>query len=509
MQIRRSGIATVCGDRRRTWTEFGDRVARLAGGLRGAGLGDSGRVAILALNSDRYLEYLYAVPWAGGVLVPINVRLAPPEILQILQDSETETLVVDDAFSPLLPALCSGPTTVRRIVFAGDGPAPAGSLHHEEILAAAAPIADAQRAGDDLAGIFYTGGTTGRPKGVMLSHGNLAANALNVVSLLRVTDETVYLHAAPMFHLADLGMTFAVTLMGGSHTFLPKFDPADTLRALQELRVTHGVFVPTMLQMMVHRPDVDTYDLSSLRAIIYGASPMSDALLARAMEAFSACEFAQCYGMTELSPLATCLEFRYHTLEGPLAGKLRSAGWAAPSVEVRIVDAQDDEAPRGTVGEIIARGPTMMKGYWNQPEATAQALRNGWMHTGDLGYMDHDGFVYVVDRLKDMIITGGENVYSAEVENVIHQHPAVSLCAVIGIPSPAWGESVHAIAVLKEGFTLDQESLLAHCRERLAGYKCPRSVEIRRQPLPLSAAGKVLKAELRRPFWEGRTRQVV
>jgi acyl-CoA synthetase (AMP-forming)/AMP-acid ligase II len=508
MQIRGSGIATICGERRRTWTEFGHRVARLAGALGDLDLGAAGRVAILSLNSDRYLEYLYAVPWAGGVLVPLNVRLAPAEILQILQDSGAEILVVDDACGALLPALRSEPTAVRRIVFAGDGIPPEGSCHHEEILAAAAPADGAWQAGDDLAGIFYTGGTTGRPKGVMLSHGNILANALNVISLLHVTDGTVYLHAAPMFHLAGLGLAFATTLAGGTHTFIPRFDPADALRAIQEDRVTHGVFVPTMLNMMVQRPDVQAYDLSSLRAVIYGASPISESLLARVMETFSACELAQCYGMTELSPVATCLEFRHHKLEGPWKDKLRSAGRAAPSAEVRIVDPQDGEVARGTVGEIVARGPMVMKGYWNQPEATAQALRNGWMHTGDLGYMDEDGFVYVVDRLKDMIITGGENVYSAEIENVICQHAAVSMCAVIGIPSPEWGEAVHAVVVPKEGFTLDQESLLAHCRERVAGYKCPRSVEIRQQPLPLSAAGKVLKEELRRPFWEGRARQV-
>jgi len=509
MQIHRSGVATICGDRRRTWTEFGHRVARLAGALGNLGLGAGNRVAILSLNSDRYLEYLYAVPWAGGVLVPLNVRLAPAEILQILMDSGAEILVVDDACSAMLPALRREPSAVRRIVFAGDGPLPEGCCHHEEILAAAPPAADAQRAGDDLAGIFYTGGTTGLPKGVMLSHGNLLANALNVLALLHINDETIYLHAAPMFHLADLAMTFAATMTAGAHTFLPKFDPADALRTLQENRVTHGVFVPTMLNMMVHRPDIHTYDLSNLQAVMYGASPMPEALLARVMEAFPACEFAQGYGMTELSPVATFLEFRHHRLEGPLKGKLRSAGWAAPSAEVKIVDAQDDEVPRGTVGEIVVRGPMVMKGYWNQPEATAQVLRNGWMHTGDLGTMDEDGFVYVVDRLKDMIITGGENVYSAEVENVISHHPAVSMCAVIGIPSPEWGETVHAIAVSKEGFTLDPESLLAHCRDRVAGYKCPRSVEIRQQPLPLSGAGKILKNELRQPFWEGRARQVI
>jgi long-chain acyl-CoA synthetase len=235
---------------------------------------------------------------------------------------------------------------------------------------------------------------------------------------------------------------------------------------------------------------------------------MPAAVLATAMEVFPTCQFVQGYGMTETSPLITILEGKYHTFEGPLAGKIASAGQAVPSVEVKIVDEHDHEVPRGTVGEIITRGPHVMKGYWNKPEETIQALRGGWMHTGDAGSMDDEGFVYIVDRVKDMIITGGENVYSVEVEHVIYQHPAVDMCAVIGIPSSEWGETIHAIVVCKEGHTATEADIMAHCKERISGYKCPRSVEIRQDPLPLSGAGKVLKAELRSPFWKGEARQV-
>lgn len=508
IQVHRHGTATICGSRRRTWEETGQRVARLAGALRTLGLGREGRVAILSLNSDRFLETLYAVPWAGGIVVPVNVRLAPSEMVDILNDSGSGILIVDDAFQALLPAFHGRLDTVSTTIFAGDGPTPEGTVSYEEILAAAEPIADAERSGDDVAGIFYTGGTTGRSKGAMLTHGNIVSNAVNVILGLQMDERTLHLHAAPMFHLADLGATFGVTMRAGAHAFLPKFDPAGALQAIAETRATMTVLVPTMIGLIVHRPDVSEHDLTSLRTIAYGGAPMPEALLLRAIEVLPDCRFIQAYGMTELSPVATFLEPGYHTLEGPLAGRLASAGRAVSNVEVRIVDAEDREVPPGTIGEIVARGPTVMKGYWNQPETTALALRGGFMHTGDAGYMDEGGFLYVVDRLKDMVITGGENVYTIEVENAIYQHPAVAMCAVIGIPSDAWGETLHAVVVPKPGQELSEDAIVAHCRERIAGYKCPRSVEICAEPLPLSGAGKVLKTELRRPFWQGRERQV-
>jgi len=508
MQINGRGTATIFGERRRTWQEFGERVAKLAGALRGLGLSGEGRVAILALNSDRYLECYYAVPWAGGIIVPINVRLAPPELIYTLNDSGAEILVVDAVFKTMLPAFSGKLSTVRRIIFADDAPTPEGALSYEELLAAAEPIPDALRSGDDVAGIFYTGGTTGQAKGVMLTHTNLVSNAMNVIAALHYNQEVVYLHVAPMFHLADGSSTFGVTMSAGMHAFIPKFDPADTLRAIQEYRVTHTVLVPTMINSVVNFPAVQDYDIASLKMILYGASPMPGALIARALQVFPMCGFTQAYGMTELSPIATFLDSQYHTLDGPLAGKLRSAGQPAYSVEVNVVDLDDNEVPRGVVGEIVVRGPTVMKGYWSKPEATAQALRGGWMHTGDAGYMDEDGFVSIVDRVKDMIISGGENVYSAEVEQAIYQHPAVAMCAVVGIPSEEWGEAVHAIVVPKEGQTVAEKAIIAHCTELIAGYKCPRSVEIRQKALPISGAGKILKSALRRPFWEGHERQV-
>jgi acyl-CoA synthetase (AMP-forming)/AMP-acid ligase II len=467
-----------------------------------------GRVAILALNSDRYLEMYYAVAWAGGIVVPINIRLAPAEIIYTLNDSGATILAVDQAFSALLPALSGKLETGAELLFLGNDPAPAGMHGYEALLAAAEPVPDSERAGDDLAGIFYTGGTTGQPKGVMLTHSNLIAQAMNGFATIHWDEKTVYLHAAPMFHLADTGSTFSLTMCGGCHTFIPKFDPADVLEAIQAYRVSSIVLVPVMITMLVNFPAVQNYDLSSLELIIYGGSPMPEAVIARCMEIWPGCGFVQAYGMTELSSVATLLEPRYHTLGGPLAGKLRSAGRPVHSVALKIVDPADQELPNGAIGEIAVRGPNVTSGYWNKPEASAQALRGGWMHTGDAGFIDDEGFVYVVDRLKDMIVSGGENVYSAEVEQAIYQHPSVAMCAVIGVPSDDWGEAVHAIVVLRQGHQADASAIIAHCKGLIAGYKCPRTVDIRWEPLPISGAGKVLKRELRRPFWEGHTRQV-
>ena len=258
--------------------------------------------------------------------------------------------------------------------------------------------------------------------------------------------------------------------------------------------MTHALLVPTMSNIVVNFPAIQDYDVSSLKTVLYGASPMPGATIARALQVFPACGFTQGYGITDLAPLATVLDAKYHTLDGLLAGKLRSAGQPVGSVEVQVADLDDNEVPRGVIGEIVVRGPNMMKGYWNKPEATAQALRGGAMHTGDAGYLDEDGFIFIVDRVKDMIITGGENVSSAEVENAIYQHPAVAMCVVVGIPSAAWGESVHAIVVPKQGEAVAEEAIIAHCMELIAQYKCPRNVEIRQEALPISGAGKALRA---------------
>ncbi len=508
VQTNATGIATVFGTRRQDWATFADRTVRLAGALTALGFRPGDRIGILALNCDRYLECFFGLARGGFIFVPINTRLAPPEIAYWLSDSGCSGLLLDDTFQPILAELHAQIPDVKHVIHIGDAPAPPGQLAYDALIAAAEPVPDAGRRGNDLAGIFYTGGTTGRSKGVMLSHANILANAQNTLPGADVGRDTRYLHAAPMFHLADGAMTFLVTAYGGTHYFLPRFDPAAMLQMIARHRITHSLIVPTMVNMLVHHPEITEHDLSSLRHVLYGASPMPEAVIRRALQVLPNARFAQAYGQSEASPVMTVLAPEYHCFEGPFAGRMKSAGQPALGCEIRIHDLDDNEVPRGTVGEICGRGPLVMLGYWNQPELTAHTLRNGWLHTGDGGTMDDAGFVYVVDRLKDMIVSGGENVYSAEVEEALYANPAVAECAVIGVPDDTWGERVHAVVRLKPGFRATEAELIAGCHARIANYKCPRGIDIREQPLPLSGAGKILKAELRKPFWAGRDRRV-
>ena len=507
LQINPEGLATVFGERRRNWREICERVSRLAAGICSLGVEAGDRIAILSLNSDRYLELYLATAWAGAVIVPLNIRWSPAENEDAMRDCRANVLFVDKAFAATGAALAKALPDLKQ-VYADDGEVPAGIEGYEALLARSGPMPDAMRDSADLAGIFYTGGTTGRSKGVMLSHGNLMADALNALGEGLFPGSAVYLHAAPMFHLANGAAMYSLLLSGGSNVIVQAFTPEGVMATVQNEGVTDVLLVPTMIQMLVDHPALGSYNLSSLKNIIYGASPISEAVLGRAMSALPNTRFTQAYGMTELSPIATLLHWNEHIGEGRAKGRHRAAGRATLGCEVRIVDADDKPLPNGSVGEIIVRGDNVMMGYWERPEETARAVVDGWMHTGDGGFMDADGFVYVVDRVKDMIISGGENVYSVEVENAVTRHPAVAQCAVIGIPNERWGEQVHAVVVTRSGATVSAEELIEFCKTLIAGYKCPRSVEISETALPLSGAGKVLKRELRKPFWENRERLV-
>ncbi|MFJ8861810.1 long-chain fatty acid--CoA ligase [Streptomyces sp. NPDC102451] len=496
--------ATICGDRVRSHREVADRVARLAGGLGGLGVSRGDRVGLLALNSDVFHEYYYGVWWMGGVVNPVNTRWSPQEIVYSLEESGTRVLIVDDAFAPLVPRLRELWDGIAVVLYCGDGPVPDGMLGYEELIAGAEPVADLRADGDTLAGLFYTGGTTGFPKGVMLSHRNILSSSHGLVAAGQDTKRGQrLLHCAPLFHLAALGAWNNQNLVGGCHVFLPVFDPVAVLEAIQEHRLNALLLVPAMIQMVVDREKIADYDLSSVDRVGYGASPISEPLLDRAMAVFPSAVFSQGYGMTELAPGACVLTAQDHHERG----LLRSAGRAITCVEVQVVDPEGHEVPRGRVGEIVVSGPNVMLGYWNKPEETAAALRGGWMHTGDAGYMDEDGYVFLVDRMKDMIVSGGENVYSAEVENALAKHPSVAACAVIGVPDRQWGERVHAVIILKPGATAREEEIRDHCRKLIAGYKAPRSCEFV-DALPLSPAGKILKRELRKPYWDGVERSV-
>lgn len=500
--------AVVFSGKRLDFSTFADRVARLAGALRRLGMGPGNRVGMLSLNSARFVEYFFGTWWGGGVINPVNIRWSPREMAYSLDDCDTRILLVGDTFVPMVPELRKLSASLQTVVYCGDGKVPDGMVGYEALLADAAAVDDAPHRSDELAAIMYTGGTTGYPKGVMLTHGNLYIDALSSVAAVpRTTEGAAVILSVPMFHVAGCGLSLQSVLRLVPQHVVPFFDELVVLETIQTARATELFLVPTMIKRLIEHPRFREFDLSSLQMLSYGAAPIDAALLEQTMAVLPGVSFSQAYGMTELSPTVAILPPHCH-LPGPDRNRLlRSAGRPVPVAEIRIVDENDRELPFGQVGEIVARGPMMMQGYWNKPTETEAALRGGWMHTGDGGYMDEQGFLYVVDRMKDMIVSGGENVYSAEVENAIAQMPQVLMSAVIGVPDDMWGERVHAIVVRREGVQLSPEEVIAHCKERIAGYKCPRSVEFR-DALPHSAAGKLQKFQLRKSFWVGKERRV-
>ncbi len=507
------GVACRFGERCMNYTQLRDRVARLAAALRRLGVQAGDRVAMMALNSDRYLEFYLATWWAGAVVNPINVRWSAVEVAFSLRDCDTRVLIVDDSFAPMVAQLRALTPLLRQVVYATDavvplgGDAGAGSHLYETLVADAAPMDDVRAGGDTLAAVFYTGGTTGHPKGVMLSHANLWASGLARMAQIHSAPGSTAVHVAPLYHLAAAGRLITQVTIGGESVVLPSFKASELIASIERYCVREVTLVPSMIQMLLDDPAFDAARLACLRRISYGGSPIAETTLDRALALLPHVELAQAFGQTEAAPIITINPPPSHVDEGRRRGRHRSAGRAAYCVEVRIEDPQGCEVPRGVVGEICARGPNVMRGYWNRPEETSHALRGGWLHTGDGGYMDEDGYVFVVDRLKDMIVSGGENVYSAEVENAVRQHPAIADCAAFGVPSARWGESVHVAVVFKPGANVALEPLQQHCRGLIAGYKVPRSMEVH-AALPLSAVGKVLKTVLRQPHWSGTSRAV-
>ena len=505
VQIFPKRTSTVFGRRRRTWAETANRVARLAGGLAALGAKPGDRIAILALNSDRYFEATYALLWAGCVAVPCNTRWAPAEHAYALQDSSPSFLMVDHKFADMARRLPS--FDAARTIFMDDD-APPDLVSYEALIANNKALDERTSQGDAMAFIMYTGGTTGWPKGVMLSHANMMSAFMSFALGCPYERDAVFLHSAPMFHMAAISPMLSYTSVGATHVILQSFDPAAAVAAIVTEKVNVGVLVPTMIDFIDRFLQAKPADMSSLRKVIYGASPISEALLRRAMKSLPDAAFFQAYGQTEMSGGVVALAAEFHAVAGPNARLLRAAGRPSCGTDVRVVDDQLIELPRGKVGEIVARGPTVMLGYWRKPEQTEAAIVDGWLRSGDAGYMDDEGFIFLVDRVKDMVVTGGENVYSAEVENALAQHPAILECAVIGIPDDKWGEAVHAIVRLRDGQTPDEAELTRHCGELIASYKRPRSYTFSKEPLPLSAAGKVLKNELRKPFWADKERRV-
>lgn len=490
-------IATIFGERETAWGQLADRVARLAGSLQAKGARPGDRIAILALNSDRYVEAYYAIAWAGCVAVPCNTRWAVAEIEHAIVDSQPVMIFVDTLFAS------QGEEFAKRgiLVFGMDEAICDTSL--EQLVALGEPLPDHCGTDDDLAGIFYTGGTTGRSKGVMLSHANLLTNFLLLHAVAPYEPDTIFLHTPPMFHLADATHLFGLTMLGATHVILPGFDTKAAIEAIERYRITGLVLVPTMIGMLCETLRLKPADMSSVRRLTYGASPISSALLERALVALPNARFCQAYGQTELSPCVTVLDHNAH-----LAGLLNSAGRPLPTVDVRIVDEAMHDVDDGRIGEIVAKGPCAMIGYWQQPELTAATVVDGWVKTGDAGYLDPNGYLFLIDRVKDMIVSGGENIYSAEVERALLRHPEVLQCAVIGIPDERWGEAVHAVLQVRDGSLVTGADLAAHCEPLIANYKRPKSYDLRHESLPLSGVGKILKTELRRAFWEEHARNI-
>ncbi|HET6793019.1 MAG TPA: long-chain-fatty-acid--CoA ligase [Acidimicrobiales bacterium] len=487
-----------------TFDQHLDRVLRLADAMTSElGLRPGDRVAVTALNGHRYLELYHAAFLSGLCINPLNLRLAPRELSFILSDSGTEVCFADALFGPGVAGI-RAEVGLRSLVLMGDGDI-GHDASHDDLVAAGEPRLPEEPDEDDPAVLMYTGGTTGLPKGVVVDHRAAMLDLYKVAAAFTMDEGYVYLHQTPMFHAASFGGVLATPAAGGRSTFVPAFDPKAVLDVIERQQVTMTVMVPTMVGMLLAHPDFRPERLSSMRHLVYGASPMPSALLERLMTALPEVDIWQGYGMTENCGLLTLLRPEDHRRGGDI---LRSAGRPVLGAVVRIEDEEGRVVAPGETGEICARAGNFMHGYWNRPEETAEAFRGGWYHTGDAGYVDADGYVYLVDRVKDMIVTGGENVYSVEVENAVASHPAVAQVAVIGIPSEQWGEAVHAIVVLKPDASATEEEIRDHARGLIAGYKVPKTVEFRTEQLPLSGAMKVLKRELRAPYWEGQGRSV-
>jgi long-chain acyl-CoA synthetase len=457
----------------------------LAAAFTGLGFNAGDRLALLLPNSPEYLEFVYACSRIGVIAVPINTRLSVVEIDRVLADACPRGLVRHSSL-PVPNVRVSWELIIDRQPLDGSTDASPDAYYDPDAILA----------------LIYTSGTTGRPKGVMLTHTNVLSSVHNFDHWMRYRDGGVYLHAAPIFHIADFPAMFAAPVFGACQLALERFTPAAFCEAVEKHQIDRTVLVPTMINLLAQFADVRQHDLSSLEVLGYGGSPMAPELIRRTRELLPKVKLVQVYGLSETGYL-TGLEDQEHT-----DGRLASCGRPAAGIEVDVADESGQAVQAGQRGELVARGANVMRGYWNNPEDTAAAFRNGFFRTGDIGYHDADGYFYILDRLKDMIVTGGENVYCGEVEAVIFDHPAVREVAVFGIPDPQWGELVAACVVLKPGTTVTAEALIGHCRERLANYKVPRHLEFSETDLPKNGSGKVLKRLLRERFWVGAKRAV-
>jgi fatty-acyl-CoA synthase len=506
--------AIVDGDRRFTYAEFGERVDRLSNALLSLGLERGQRVAVLAYNSHPLLEAYFGVPQVGAILLPVNIRLSPREIATILEHAEASILVADEDFAALVEQVRQRLDRPLRVVWIGERAGVRdGDEHYERILqeASAGPPPPIDIDENEVAELFYTSGTTGRPRGVMLTHRNLYLHALSFLITFRCAESDVQLHTISLFHVNGWGTPQAITAIGGTHVMLRKFDAAEALRLVEQERVTRFLAVPTMLAMLLDHPNIGRYDLSSLELINTGGAPTPPEMVRRAEQRFG-CQVVGGYGLTETSPVICFAADKSYLVDASDEARIHrqsSTGLPLVGTELTIVDEQGRELPWDgrTVGEIVVRSNVVSPGYWQDAAATEASFRDGWFHTGDLATIDAEGYALIVDRKKDIIISGGENISSLEIEKVLHEHPDVFECAVIGVPDAKWGEVPRAIVVLREGAEADERDLIGFCRSRLAGFEVPKAVELV-SALPHGGTGKILKRTLREPYWAGKDKRV-
>ncbi len=497
--------ALIDGDRSFTWNDLADRAARTAQALAASGVGEGDRVVFFDKNSAEHFDVFYGAAMLNAVCVDPNWRLAPPEVQFIVDDAKAKVVVVSAEFAELIDGIADQLPTVEKIVVIGDH---ATHDSFETWIGGFDPVdPEVSSTGSDIAFQLYSSGTTGRPKGVMLSNDNFFGLLPMAKEIWELDEHSVNLAAMPLFHIGGGGWATAGMYNGCTTVIMRDLDPMALAALIEKHAITHAFVVPAVLAFMLFTPDLDASQLSSMKVVVYGASPISEDVLKQSVALFG-CKFWQAYGLTETTGAVFNLPPEDHDPDGPNAHRLRSCGVAGPGVEVRIVDeAGNDVANVGDVGEILIKSTQVMAGYWNNPKATEEAIDDGWFRTGDAGFLDADGYLYIHDRVKDMIVSGGENVYPAEVENAMMGHPDIQDVAVIGVPDDKWGEVPKAIVVPVAGSEPDADEIIAYARERLAGFKTPKSVDFVTE-LPRNPTGKILKKDLRAPFWEGRERSV-
>jgi len=501
---RKTGV--VSGDRRFTYAEFGERCERLAAGLLSAGVQAGDRVAYLSFNNNELLEGYFGVPLAGAVVMPLNVRLTPFELTGILNHSEARILIFESDFAPLVEKLRQTCPKIERCVEIGapyEALLARGRMERPDILSFDE---------NAICELFYTSGSTGTPKGVMLSHRTLYLHALSVAATFAHSDDAVELHTIPLFHANGWGRAHSSSLMGLRQVMVRRFDPPHVLRLIQEEKATGMALVPTMANALLNCPELGRFDLSSVQQIMIGGAASSPELIERMERAFH-CSVEAGYGLTESGPVATCARAKSTVTYADEADRLRHlamAGWPVPGCEVRVVNPHGNDVPRDmqSIGEIVIRGDNIMEGYYKEPATTADAISGGWLRTGDMAVWDEENYIHIVDRQKDIIISGGENISSIEVERAIFAHPAVLECAVVSSPDAQWGEVPAAFVVLKPGQILGEQQLSEFLEGRIARFKMPRRFQFSEEPLPKTGTGKIVKRELRERFWDRRERRV-